>query len=123
MTRPRVVLLRGHSANPWGLRPWERLTDRYGVRVLVTGSNAFALDTLALPVEGVRSVRDCLPRGRMGDAATLAVGDRYLGVETALRGADLLPAAEIGVPYSHGPALLREHLGFRLVLTVWETIP
>jgi glycosyltransferase involved in cell wall biosynthesis len=123
MTRPRVVLLRGHSANPWDLRPWERLTDRYDVCVLATGSNAFALDGLALPVQSVRAVRDRLPRGRVGDVATLAVGDRYLGLEAALRGADLVHAAEIGVPYSHGPALLREQLGFRLVLTVWETIP
>ena len=53
----------------------------------------------------------------------LALGDRYLGLEAALRGADLVHAAEIGVPYSHGPALLKARLGFRLVLTVWETIP
>ena len=32
-------------------------------------------------------------------------------------------AAEIGVPYSHGPAQLKAKLGYQLVLTVWETIP
>ena len=123
MSRPRVVLLRGHSANPWDLRPWERLTDRFEIRVLATGSNAFDLDTLALPVEPVRALRDRLPRGRAGDLAALALGDRYLGLEDALRGADIVHAAEIGLPYSHGPALLRDRLGFKLVLTVWETIP
>lgn len=123
MSRPRVVLLRGHSANPWDLRPWELLTDRFDVRVLVTGSNAFDVGPLALPIERVATVRDRLPGGRVGDLAALAVGDRYLGLEDALRGADVVHAAEIGVPYSHGPALLRERLGFRLVLTVWETIP
>jgi glycosyltransferase involved in cell wall biosynthesis len=123
MSRPRVVLLRGHSANPWDLRPWELLADRFDVRVLVTGSNAFDTSALALPVERVGALRDRLPRGRVGDLAALALGDRYLGLEEALRGADVVHAAEIGVPYSHGPALLRERLGFRLVLTVWETIP
>lgn len=121
--KPRVVLLRGHSANPWDLRPWELLRDRFDVRVLVTGSNAFDLAGLALPVEHIGAVRDRLPRGRYGDLATLAIGDRYVGLEEKLRGADVVHAAEIGVPYSHGPALLRGRLGFRLVLTVWETIP
>ena len=123
MTRPRVVLLRGHSANPWDLRPWELLLDRFDVRVLITGSNAFDVSRLAVPVERVDALRDRLPRGRAGDLAALAAGDRYLALEERLRGADVVHAAEMGVPYSHGPALLRDRLGFRLVLTVWETIP
>ncbi len=124
MSRPRVVLLRGHSANPWDLRPWELLTSSFDVRVLVTASNRFELRSgLELPVERIGAVRDRLPRGRLGDLLALAVGDRYLGLEAALAGADVVHAAEIGVPYSHGPALLKERLGFRLVLTVWETIP
>lgn len=123
MSRPRVVLLRGHSANPWDLRPWELLRDDYDIRVLVTGSNPFDVSRLALPVERVRALRDYLPRGRAGDLATLAAGDRYIGLEEHLRGADVVHAAEIGVPYSHGPAVLRLRLGYRLVLTVWETIP
>ncbi|HZU20857.1 MAG TPA: glycosyltransferase [Gaiellaceae bacterium] len=123
MTKPRVVLLRGHSANPWDLRPWELLRDRFDVRVLVTGSNAFDLSGLDLPVEHVGALRDRFPRGRSGDLAALALGDRYLGLREKLAAADVVHAAEIGVPYSHGPALLKDELGFRLVLTVWETIP
>jgi glycosyltransferase involved in cell wall biosynthesis len=123
VTRPRVTLLRGHSANPWDLKPWELLADRYDVRVLATGSNAFALDSLGLPVGRVSALRDRLPRGRLGDLGALALGDRYLGLEEALAGSDVVHAAEIGVPFSHGPALLKDSLGFRLVLTVWETIP
>ena len=123
MSRPRITLLRGHSANPWDLRPWELLVDSYDVRVLMTGSNAFDLGSLALPVEPIAALRDRLPRGRLGDLGALALGDRYLGLEDALRGSDLVHAAEIGVPYSHGPALLKPQLGFGLVLTVWETIP
>lgn len=121
--KPRVVLLRGHSANPWDLRPWELVQDRFDVRVLVTGSNRFDVSGLALPVEHVGALRDRLPKGRSGDLAALALGDRYVGLEEKLRGADVVHAAEIGVPYSHAPALLRDRLGFRLVLTVWETIP
>ena len=123
MTRPRVILLRGHSANPWDIRPWELLGDRFDVHVLATGSNAFDLSGLTLPVGRVAALRDRLPRGRTGDLAALVLGDRYLALADALSGADIVHAAELGVPYSHGPALLRERLGFRLVLTVWETIP
>jgi glycosyltransferase involved in cell wall biosynthesis len=123
MSKPRIVILRGHSATPWELRPWELLAERYDVRVLATGSNPFDLGSLSLPVDRVGAVRDRLPRGRLGDLGALALGDRYLGLEEALSGADVVHAAELGVPYSHGPALLKERLGFRLVLTVWETIP
>ena len=124
MKRPRVVLLRGHSANPWDLRPWELLTSRFDVRVLATASNDIGvLSGLDLPVERVGAVRDRLPRGRVGDLSVLVFGDRYLGLPEALVGADVVHAAEIGVPYSHGPALLKDRLGFKLVLTVWETIP
>ncbi len=123
MSLPRVVLLRGHSANPWDLRPWELLRGRFDVGLLVTGANAYDVSGLELPVERVGSVRERLPRGRAGDLATLAVGDRYLRLAEVLRGADIVHAAEIGVPYSHGPAMLRDELGFSLVLTVWETIP
>jgi glycosyltransferase involved in cell wall biosynthesis len=123
MRRPVVAVLRGHSANPWELRPWELLADRYDVRVLATGSNGFDLDSLDLTVAPVRALRDRLPRGRAGDVGALVLGDRYLGLEAALRGVDLVHAAEIGVPFSHGPSLLKAKLGFGLVLTVWETIP
>lgn len=123
MSRPRVVLLRGHSANPWDLRPWELLADRFDVEVLATSANRFDLSGLDLRVREIGSVRGRLPGGRAGDLATLAVGDRYLGLAGALAGADVVHGAEIGVPYSHGPARLKHRLGFRLVLTVWETIP
>jgi glycosyltransferase involved in cell wall biosynthesis len=116
--KPRVVLLRGHSANPWDLRPWELLAGDFDVRVLVTGSNAFELGSLAVRAERVGALRD-----RVGARAALVLGDRYLGLEEKLRGAAIVHAAEIGVPYSHGPALLKDRLGFKLVLTVWETIP
>jgi glycosyltransferase involved in cell wall biosynthesis len=123
MSRPRVVLLRGHSANPWDLRPWELLADRFDVEVLVTSANQFDVTGVDLRVRPIASVRGRLPRGRAGDLAALALGDRYLGLADALAGADVVHAAEIGVPYSHGPAVLKPRLGFRLVLTVWETIP
>jgi glycosyltransferase involved in cell wall biosynthesis len=121
--RPRVLLLRGHNANPWDLRPWELLREDYDVTVLVSGSNRFELEDLALPTEPVRTVRDRFPRGRAGELATLVSGDRYRGLDRALAGADVVHSAELGVWFSGQPAALKERLGFKLVLTVWETIP
>jgi glycosyltransferase involved in cell wall biosynthesis len=71
----------------------------------------------------VRALRDRLPRGRWGDLASQAPGDRYLGLEPHLSGVDIVHSAELGVWFSGQPAELKEKLGFRLVLTVWETIP
>ena len=123
MSRPRVVILRGHNANPWDLRPWERLRDEFDISVLLTGSNRYDLDDLALPVVRGRTLRDRLPRGRWGDLAVQGPGDRYLGLERQLTAADIVHSAELGVWFSGQPAALKEQLGFRLVLTVWETIP
>src|SRR5688500_873206 len=127
MSRPRVVLLRGHNANPWDLRPWELLRDDFDVSVLVTGSNRYDLEDLDLEVVPAGAVRDRLPHGRrlgrLGDLASQVPGDRYLDLERHLSGADIVHSAELGVWFSGQPAALKERLGFRLVLTVWETIP
>ncbi len=123
MRRPRVVLLRGHSANPWELRAWELLHDRFDVAVAVTGSNQHEVSGVALEPIRVRAVRDSLPRGRVGNVAALAVGDRYVGLRDALAGADIVHSAELGVWFSGQPATLKRDLGFKLVLTAWETIP
>jgi glycosyltransferase involved in cell wall biosynthesis len=123
VSRPRVIVLRGHNANPWDLRPWERLREEFDVSVLVTGSNRYDLEDLDLPVVRGRALRDRLPRGRWGELASQAPGDRYLDLERHLAGVDIVHSAELGVWFSGQPAALKERLGFRLVLTVWETIP
>jgi len=123
VSRPRVVLLRGHNANPWELRTWELLADRFDVAVAVTGSNHYDLDGVGLDRIRVRAVRDRFPHGRAGDIATLAVGDRYVELEQVLSGADIVHSAELGVWFSGQPAALKRALGFGLVLTAWETIP
>lgn len=115
----KVVLLRGHSANPWELRAWEALPDRFDVTVLVTGSNRFDVSGLGFRTRRVRAVRDFV----RSDVAVKVPGDRYLGLARHLRGADVVHSAELGVWFSGQPALLKDRLGFKLVLTVWETLP
>lgn len=123
MRKPRVLLLRGHQANPWDLRPWEELTDRFDVACLVTGSNLYSVDTVRLERRRIRALRDWLPAGRLGDLAVAVPGDRYLGLDRALAGADIVHSAELGPWFSAQPAALKSRMRFKLVLTVWETIP
>jgi glycosyltransferase involved in cell wall biosynthesis len=119
----RVLVVRGHLVNPWELRPWALLPDRFDVGVLVTGSNVF--DTGAVPLEKIRlrSRRDFLPRGRIGDVAMGLFGDRYVNPDAELGGADVVHAAELSFWFAGEMARLKEKHGFKLVLTVWETIP
>jgi glycosyltransferase involved in cell wall biosynthesis len=121
--RPRVLLLRGHSANPWELGAWELLTDRYEIQVAMTRSNRYDIGRLSLARRDVGAIRDFLPRGRIGGMATIAIGDRYLGLGKALAGVDIVHSAELGVWWSGQPAALKRAQGFKLVLTCWETIP
>ena len=122
MSRPRVVVLRGHNVNVWDLRPLERLTGEYDVSVLLTGSNLHQVEGLGLPIVPARTPRDSLPAGRAAGAAAYALGERYLGLRDQLAGADVVHAAEIGTWFSAQAAKLKRELGFRLVLTAWETI-
>lgn len=122
--RPRVVVLRGHSANPWELGAWEPLTQRFDVSVAVTGRNAYDVSGIAgVRRERVRALRDLLPGGRVGDLAVHLPGDRYLGLGRIIEGADVVHAAETGTWFSAEAARLKAAYGFALVLTVWETIP
>jgi glycosyltransferase involved in cell wall biosynthesis len=46
-----------------------------------------------------------------------------LGLERHLRGAQIVHAAEIGTWFTAQAAALKRKLGFKLVVTAWETIP
>jgi glycosyltransferase involved in cell wall biosynthesis len=118
-----VVVLRGHSANVGELRPWELLLDRFDVQIVTTRRADQSIEGLRAPWETLGSRRDRLPRGRAGTLAMAAVGDRYRGLEPALEGAAIVHTAELGPWFAAQPARLRRSLGFKLVVTVWETIP
>ena len=122
---PRVVLLRGTAANPWELHPWEQLHEEGAVqvRLIVPPDNLYETSTITLPITRVRTVGGLMPPGRAGRLALKAVGQRHLRLEPALREADIVHAAELGYWFSWQAARLKKRLGYRLVLTVWETLP
>jgi glycosyltransferase involved in cell wall biosynthesis len=121
--RPRVVLLRGYTANPWDLRPWQLLGDQFDVSCLVTASNEFETGALPVAARNAHALRDRLPKGRLGRAVAYAAGDRYSDLDSVLADADIVHAAELNTWFSAQAAGLRARLGFKLALTVWETIP
>jgi glycosyltransferase involved in cell wall biosynthesis len=123
MSRPRVVLVRGHQANSWHLRPWSHLADRFDVQLLQTKGNWFDTGATGLSAVPVRTLRDYLPRGRIGDLAARVPGDRYLGLRKPLEGADIVHPQDLVFWYSAQAAELKQELGYKLVLTVWETLP
>jgi glycosyltransferase involved in cell wall biosynthesis len=119
---PSVLIVRGHLANPWELRPWLELPDRYQVSYLLTGSNRFRAPEQLRAVP-TRALRDLLPHGRVGELSALVLGDRYLSAEEAFAQADIVHAAELSFWFSADAARARRRHGFRLVQTVWETLP
>jgi glycosyltransferase involved in cell wall biosynthesis len=123
--RPRVVIVRGHQANPWELRPWEHpvIAERFDVSFLRSHRGWFDTDSLSLDSESIWTMRDLLPPGRIGDQLVRVPGDRYLGLRAKLRDADIVHTQELGYWYSMQVADLKPSLGFQMVTTVWETIP
>jgi glycosyltransferase involved in cell wall biosynthesis len=118
-----VLLVRGHHPTVWGLRPFERLPERYAVRLAVTGRPHYSLDGLELEQVPVRTVRDSMPGGTLGSVVTLGLPDRVLHAERAYAGVDILHAEELSLWFTAQAARLKARLGYRLVVTVWETLP
>ncbi len=119
---PQVLIVRGHQVTPWELRPWQDLPARFDVSFLLTGSNQFALPERLRPVR-VRALRDLLPGGTLGELGALALGDRYLSAEQQFAAADIVHAEELSYWFAAEAAKRKRRLGFRLVQTVWETLP
>lgn len=118
-----VVVARGHLVNPWELRPWALLPERFDVSCLVTGSNMFDTGPVPLRQVRVRALRDLLPRGRLGDVAMGLFGDRYFHADEELHRASVVHAAELSFWFAGELARRKDEHGYKLVLTVWETIP
>lgn len=120
---PSVLIVRGHLSTPWELRPWLELPDSYEVSYLLTGSNSFATPE-RLRARPVRALRDLFPHGPVGEVATGLLGDRYLGsAEQVFAEADIVHAAELSFWFAADSARRRRRHNFRLVQTVWETLP
>lgn len=119
---PRVLIVRGHQATQWELRPWRELPDRFDVGFLLTRSNRFAAPD-GLSAVPVRAMRDLLPGGIFGDAGAALLGDRYLGAGASFAGADIVHAEELSYWFAAEAARRKRRHGFRLVQTVWETLP
>ncbi len=119
---PQVLIVRGHQATPWELRPWQELPERFGVSYLLTRSNRF--DSLeGLRPVSVRALRDLLPRGMAGEVGAVALGDRYLSGDDSFAAADIVHAEELSYWFSAEAAKRKARHGFKLVQTVWETLP
>jgi glycosyltransferase involved in cell wall biosynthesis len=116
-----VVIVRGHLATPWELRQWVDLPARFDVSYLSSQANSYDVGDLRLRALPVRTLRARLPSGRLGDVAAGVAGDRYLGLDEALAGADIVHAEELSFWFSASAARARGP--FKLVQTVWETIP
>jgi glycosyltransferase involved in cell wall biosynthesis len=119
----RVLLLRGQYVNPWDLRPWGKLPDRFDVACLVSRSNVYATADVPLRRVPVRTLRDFLPRGTAGDVVAGVLGERYLGIDEELARADVVHASELSFWFAAEAAKRKPQHGYKLVLTAWETIP
>jgi glycosyltransferase involved in cell wall biosynthesis len=119
----RILVVRGHQATPWELRPWEDLPDRFSVSFLRTRRNRFDVNGLRLRAVPARTLRGGLPRGVVGDVLALVAGDRYIAADAAFAAADVVHAEELSYWFADEAAKRKERHGYRLVLSVWETLP
>jgi glycosyltransferase involved in cell wall biosynthesis len=121
--RVRVLLLRGQFTNPWDLRAWGELPERFDVACLVNRKSLFPTDDIPLEQVPVRTLRDLLPRGTLGDVVATLARDRYLGIDEHLARAEVVHASELSFWFAAEAARRKARFGYKLVLTAWETLP
>lgn len=119
----RILLLRGQYANPWDLRPWSELPERFDVACLVSRKNVYPTGDIPLKQVEVRTLRDFLPRGMIGDTVAGVAGNRYFNIDEELARADIVHASELSFWFAGEAARQKSRYGYKLVLTAWETIP
>jgi glycosyltransferase involved in cell wall biosynthesis len=120
----RVLIVRGQLATPWELRPWAELPAGFDVSYLLTRSNDFDIGSLSLRPERVTALRDRLPRGAIGAAVAGVAGERYLAdADGPYSRADVVHAGELSFWFAADAARRKPRHGYRLVTTVWETLP
>lgn len=119
---PRVLIVRGHQVTPWELGPWRELPERFEVSYLLTRSNGFPTPA-GLRAVPARALRDLLPPGPLGEVGAGVLGDRYLSAERAFAAADVVHAEELSFWFAAEAARRKRRYGFKLVQTVWETLP
>lgn len=102
---------------------WEQLPPRFEIAYLHTKQNIFDVGDLPFERIEARTLRGFLPPGRIGDLATGLTGDRYLGIDDALARADIVHAEEISYWFAADAARRKPSHRYKLVLTVWETLP
>ncbi len=121
--KSKVLVTRGHSANPWELAPWTKLAARFEVELLMSDSNDFDLEALPLKKRSARTLRGRLPGSAASALLTGALGDRYLDPDRAFAEVDIVHAGELCYWFSAQAAQQKRRQGFKLVQTVWETLP
>lgn len=120
----RVLIVRGHLVTPWELRPWRELPTRFEVSYLHTRSNAYDVSGLDLEAVGVGALRDRFPKGVLGDVAAGVIGERYAkGADPAFAAADIVHAEELSFWFAADAARRKSRHRYKLVQTVWETLP
>src|SRR5262249_52650388 len=121
--RPRILLVRGNVARTWELRPWELLTDRFDVAYLQIDRNILDASGVRLRGIPVKARSSYMPPGRLGLIMAGPVGGRYLGADGAFGWADSVDAEELFTWAAADAARRKARHGFKLILTIWETIP
>jgi glycosyltransferase involved in cell wall biosynthesis len=119
----RILLARGYQVTPWELRPWELLPDRFEVAYLRLERNWFDDSALTLRRFPVKALSSYFPRGRAGLLMTGVTGDRYVDADDAFAWADVVHAEELSYWFAADAAGRKDQSGYKLALTVWETIP
>jgi glycosyltransferase involved in cell wall biosynthesis len=119
----RVALLAGVHASPWHLQSWAYVAPHYEVSALVSERNVFDAGSAPLPVSRIKTIGEIVPGRIPGGLVRRISGDRYLGLAGHLADVSIVHSYELGSWFAAQAAGLRDRLGFKLVLTAWETIP
>lgn len=123
--KKRIALVRGPSLNSWDMQNFVPLKEFYDFVAVSSYLPDYRLSNREFPEMKLFSWGQLLRARILRKAIRWFVGDYHdlQGFARALKGFDIVHTVEPQYYFSYQAARVKEALGFKLVLTVWENIP
>ncbi len=123
-----IAIVRGAALNKWEMQSYEPLQSAFDVFCIGQRDGLYDVSDIQLPVVELHSLISIATKssflGRVGLRLLRRVDTgKLLGLEKAMRPANIVHAAETFIPFSEQAIKAKKQSGAKVVLTCWENIP
>lgn len=123
--KKRVAIVRGPNLNSWEMQNFTPLLEEFDIVGFTSYGHNFDISAVPFPVRKLFSLQQLAHARILRNSIARLIGGHHdlQGLETALRGFDIVHSAENTYYCTYQAARAKREAKFKLVVTVWENIP